>query len=236
MLHIRLSTLAIILGFFATLLNGYGLLKPAAFAAAARKFPRYTPIGYVLMLVSTIWFVANVSHESIADFASFKPVLYALFIAVGLGACVFVRDFLPVRGLAVFFLLVAQLMVDTARWVETPWRLVITTWAYLMVLAGMWFTVSPWRLRDIIQWATENDYRTRLLSGLRTAFGLFVLCLGLTVFRAAEHNNPTGAQALRSIPCTAPQCKVALRCLAVQIPPPVSSLRTPADERRTSSI
>src|SRR5437773_7783402 len=209
MLHVKLSTLAIILGFFATLLNGYGLLKPAAFAAAARKFPRYTPIGYVLMLVSTIWFVSNVGHESIADFANFKPVLYALFIAVGLGACVFVRDFLPVRGLAVFLLLVAQLMVDTARWVETPWRLVITTWAYLMVLAGMWFTVSPWRLRDIIQWATANEQRTRILSGVRTAFGLFVLCLGLTVFRAAEQKKPATAQASRALPSAQPSAAFA---------------------------
>src|SRR5437867_11034201 len=95
MLHIRLSTLAIILGFFATLLNGYGLLKPAAFAAAARKFPRYTAIGYVLMLVSTTWLVANVSHESISDVASFKPVLYTMLIPFGLAACVFVRVFLP---------------------------------------------------------------------------------------------------------------------------------------------
>src|SRR6266496_1139739 len=116
MLQIQLSTLAIILGFIVALLNAYGVLKPGAFAAAARKFPRYTPVGYVLMLVSTVWFVANVSHESVADFASFKPFLYALFVAVGLGSCVFVQDFLPVRGLAVFLLLVSQLMVDTARW------------------------------------------------------------------------------------------------------------------------
>src|SRR5438132_4462844 len=138
MLHLKLSTLAVILGFLFAILNGYGVLRPGAFAAAARKFPRYTPVGYVLMLVSTIWFVANVSHEAIADFANFKPALYALFVAVGIGSCLFVRDFLPVRGLAVFVLLLSQLMVDSARWVETSWRLVITTWAYVWVLAGIW--------------------------------------------------------------------------------------------------
>jgi hypothetical protein len=147
----------------------------------------------VLMLLSTAWFVANVSHEAIADFANFKPALFALFIAVGLGACFFVRDFLPVRGLAVFILLLAQLMVESARWAETAWRLVITTWAYGMVVAGMWFTISPWRLRDLINWATANDQRTRLLSGLRLAFGLFVLCLGLTVFKTAEKKAAASA-------------------------------------------
>lgn len=190
MLQIKLSTLAVILGFAAVLLNIYGVMKPAAFAVAARKFPRNTPIGYALMLISTAWFVANVSHESVADFVSFKPFLYLLFIAVGLGACLFVRDFLPIRGLAVFLLLVAQLMVDTARPVDTLWRLVVTTWAYVWVIAGMWFTVSPWKLRDLIDWTTANEHRTRLLSGLRVAFGLFVVCLGLTAFKSAEHKTP----------------------------------------------
>ena len=202
MLHLKLSTLAVILGFAAAALNSYGVLKPSAFAAAARKFPRYTPLGYVLMIISTIWFVANVSHESVSDFASFKPALYGLFVAVGLGACVFVQDFLAVRGLAVFLLLLAQLMVDTARWVETPWRLVITTWAYIWVVAGMWFTVSPWRLRDLIAWATANESRTRMLSGLRVAFGLFVICLGLTVFKAAEQKSSATAQTLLPAPAS----------------------------------
>ena len=38
----------------------------------------------------------------------------------------------------------------------------------------------------------EIDQRTRWLSGLRAAFGLLVLCLGLTVFRAAEQKMLPG--------------------------------------------
>jgi hypothetical protein len=79
-------------------------------------------------------------------------------------------------------MLLGKLMVDTARWEDTPWRLVIVVWAYLLVAAGIWFTVSPWRLRDIIQWKTADDRRVRLFSGLRLAFGLFVFILGLTAF------------------------------------------------------
>ena len=189
MLQIKLSTLAIALGLIFSLLNVYGVLKPVAFAAALRKFPRYTPIGYPLMLAATVWFLFNVSLESISDFTSFKPALYMLFGAVGLGSCLFVQDFLPVRGLAVLLLLVSKLMVDTARWADTPWRLVITIWAYLWVLAGIWFIVSPWRMRDLIQWATASQKRVRLLSAVRLAFGLLVLCLGLTVFRKEEKSD-----------------------------------------------
>ena len=45
MFQLKLSTLATSLGFVFALPHVYGVLKPAAFAAAARKFPRYTPIG-----------------------------------------------------------------------------------------------------------------------------------------------------------------------------------------------
>ena len=182
----KLSVLAIILGLLAALPSAYGVAKPAAFGNAARRFPRYTPVGYLFMIAATLWFLLLLKQESIADFAAFKPALYTLFAAVGLGACLFVKDFLPVRGLAVLYLLLAKLMVDTARWVETDWRLVIVTWAYLLVLLGMWFTISPWRLRDILNWFTANEKRTRLVSGVRLAFGLFVVILGLTVYKSAE--------------------------------------------------
>src|SRR5882762_10675980 len=156
MLQLKLSTLATGLGLVFALPHAYGVIKPAAFAAAARKFPRYTPIGCVLTLVATVWFLYYVNLETVSEFATMKPFLYVLFGAVGVGTCVFVPDFLAVRGLAVILLLCAKLMVDTARMADTEWRLVIVTWAYVWVVAGMWFTISPWRLRDLILWSTAN--------------------------------------------------------------------------------
>jgi hypothetical protein len=81
-------------------------------------------------------------------------------------------------------LLLAKLMVDTGRphLTETAWVLVIQTWAYVLVIAGMWFTVSPWRLRDLLDWATANEQRVRIGSAIRLAFGLSVALLGFTKF------------------------------------------------------
>src|SRR5687768_7729834 len=186
MSDVKLSTLSIILGMIVVALNLFGLLKPKAFAEAARKFPRYTPAGYVLTLLGTAWFLYYVSQESVSDFAAMKKFFYLLFGGVGIATCIFVRDFLPVRGLAVVLLLLAKLMTDAARWSSSNWSLVISAWAYGMVLAGMWFTVSPWRLRDLVNWSVATESRTRLLSGVRFGFGLMVLILGLTVFKAGE--------------------------------------------------
>jgi len=182
----RLSTLTIVLGLGFGLPQLYGLLQPVKFREAVRKFPRSEPCGYALMLLGTVWFLWNLNQENISDFAAYKKAMLIGFAAVGVATCIYVRDFLAVRGLAIVFLLLAKLMVDTARWEETEWRLVIVTWAYLLVVAGMWLTISPWRLRDFLNWATATDQRVRIGSGLRLAFGLFVVALGLAVFRPVE--------------------------------------------------
>jgi uncharacterized protein YacL len=107
-------------------------------------------------------------------------------VAVGILACIFVQDFLAVRGLAVLMLLLAKLMVDTGRphLGESPFVQVIQIWAYLLIVAGIWFTVTPWKLRDILNWATATEERIRIGSAIRLAFAAFVVILGLTAFRA----------------------------------------------------
>jgi hypothetical protein len=185
-MEIPLSTLSVILGLLVALPSAYGLLKPKPFADAMKKFPRHTMMGWPLMLLGTAWFLFYVHQETVQDFRPMKNIFYLGFGAVGILTCIFVRDFLPVRGLAILLLLAPKLMTDSARWEETPWRLVIVTWAYVWVIAGMWFTVSPWRLRDLINWSVASEQRTRFVSGARVAFGIFVVLLGLTVFRAAE--------------------------------------------------
>lgn len=182
----RLSTLAVALGLLICLPQIYALINPAAFKERARKFPRSQGWGFLLMGLATFWFLWNLSNESVSDFANYKKLMLFGFGAVGVLTCIFVRDFLAVRGLAIVLLLLAKLMLDTARWHDSQWRLVIATLAYVWIVAGMWFTISPWRLRDLIQWATASDRRIRLTSAVRLAVGVLVLALGLTVFRAGE--------------------------------------------------
>ena len=182
----KLSLLSILLGAGMSVPQIYGLTKPVQFAATARKFPRNLPVGVVLMLLGTAWFLWNVNKEPIADFSAYKQPMMAAFAAVGVLACIFVQDFLAVRGLAVLMLLLAKLMVDTWRphLGETSWVYVIQIWAYLLVIAGIWFTITPWRLRDLVNFATATEARVRIGSAIRLAFAGFIVLLGLTAFRA----------------------------------------------------
>jgi hypothetical protein len=183
-MNLKLSTLSILLGLAMGLPQIFGLLKPAAFGVAVRKFSRSLTWGYALMLIGTVWFLWNLSEESIADFAAYKNALLAIFAGIGIATCIFVQDFLAVRGLAVVLLLLAKAMVDAGRPAlpHTSWVLVFQAWAYVMVCAGLWFTISPWRLRDLLEWGTATEKRIKIGCGIRLAFGLFVAVLGLTKF------------------------------------------------------
>jgi hypothetical protein len=101
-------------------------------------------------------------------------------------SCFFVQDFLAVRGLAVVSLLLGKLMVDTGRphLGESPFVVVIQAWAYVLILAGIWFTITPWKLRDLLNFATANEKRIRVMSVARLGFAAFIVILGFTAFRA----------------------------------------------------
>ncbi len=181
---VSLSILAIVLGIGVAVPQVYGIVKPAAFSALARKFPRSLPCGIALMLLGTGWFLYYLSQESVADFAAYKNLLFIGFAAIGIGSCVFVQDFLAVRGLAVVLLLLAKLMVDTGRpeLTVTPFVNLFQAWAYVLVCVGIWLTVSPYRLRDWIDWFTATEQRIKVGCGIKLAFGLIIALLGITKF------------------------------------------------------
>jgi hypothetical protein len=180
-----LSTLAIIIGALYCIPQLYALSDPKGFTQNARAFPRNEGIGFILMLVGTAWFLYNLNAEAIADFKDYKKWMLTGFGALGLLTCIYVRDYLAVRGLSVCLLLLAWFTLNHTRWEKSPARLILVVWAYLWVLAGMWLTVSPWRLRDFLNWFTAKEARLRSGSIVQLAFGLLIIILGVTAFRPA---------------------------------------------------
>ncbi|MSR43413.1 MAG: hypothetical protein EXS29_02455 [Pedosphaera sp.] len=176
------AQLAILIGSILILLNFFGCFRPAAFGVALRKFPRSEPCGWVLMLAGTAWFVWIVQTTPLAEFEAFKRYFLIGFAVVGVSSCFFVKDFLAVRGLAIIVLLLAKVVIEKFRWLDTAWRLYPITLAYVWVIAGIFLTVSPWRLRDILEWKLANDDRIRAVCGVRMAMGVLLVILGLMVF------------------------------------------------------
>lgn len=178
-----LSTLAILIGVVFCIPQIYGLMNPQGLARSVRGFPRSETWGYALMTAGAAWFLYNLNRETIADFAAYKKIMLFGFGALAVLTCIYVKDYLAVRGLAVFLLMLAWFTLNHTRWAESPWRLVLVVWAYVWVIGAMWFTISPWRLRDYLNWATATPQRIKIGSAVRLAFGLLVVVLGATAYR-----------------------------------------------------
>ena len=195
--EISIDNMSLLLGGFLVVLSGYTLAKPKEVGQALKSFPRANAPGYVLMLAATAWFLWNIKSEDMADYRDLKIYFYIGFGAIGLGSCVFLRDFLAVRGLAVFMMLVAKLMLDTQRiyMLAAPeetmseWRLVFAVWGYAIVVMSMWMIISPWRMRDMINWMVAEPKRLVIKSGLQLLLGILLIVLGLTVFQGSGVAN-----------------------------------------------
>lgn len=181
---LSLSQLSVALGIGIALPQLWQLTKPADWRRWSAGFPRSQVFGWILMIVATVWFLWHVEHETLADFTRFKPYLLAAFASIGVLTCVYVNDFLAARGLALVLMLLAKLMVDTARWHPSDWRWVVSGLAYLFIVAGIWLTISPWRLRDFFEWQNRTDGRLRTLAFGRLGLAIVLVVLGLTTYRA----------------------------------------------------
>ena len=161
----------------------YGLMNPGSLAEFARGLARNVTAGYILIAVGTVWFIVILEGETLADFEAYKFKMQVFFALLGVGACIYLKDFLAVRGMAVVLLLLAKLTIETARYADTSWRLVLIVMAYIWIVSGMVFTVSPWRFRDAMDWKFSDEDRTRKMCVVRLLMGLLLLGLGLTVFK-----------------------------------------------------
>lgn len=181
--EVTLSTLSMILGGIALAGGAWGIAAREQALEFIKGFPRNENAGYFTILAAMVWFLLILKGESMSDFERYRLHFNAFILVTGIGACVYLKDFLAVRGSAVLMILLAKLIVDTARWHESDWRLVLVTMAYILVVKGMWFTASPWRMRDLIQYVTSEEERFKKVCIARVIFGVLLVGLGVTVFK-----------------------------------------------------
>ena len=180
--EISLATLSLIIGAIAVLGGVLGFMGGEKARDFISGFSRNTTAGYVLILAAMVWFLIILEGENMADFENLRTPFRVFILLTGIGSCLYLKDFLAVRGTAILKLLIAKLIVDTARFHDSEWRLVLVVAAYLMVIGGMWFTVSPWRMRDLLAWMTLDEKRFKILCGVRIGFGVLLLALGFFEF------------------------------------------------------
>jgi len=179
---VSLKITAIVIGLFYFLTHLPGALKPAWTARRAKTLPRNYPLGVVLMLTATAWFVTLTRAMDLGELSNMRMQLMAVWAIAGVLVAIFVPGFLAIRGFGCLLLLGAAVILDAAFLVQTPWRYVMTLMAYVWVIAGMVLVYSPHLGRDGIDFCVKTPERCRLLSWPGVIFGLILIALGLFVY------------------------------------------------------
>src|SRR5207245_6385389 len=124
---------------------------------AARALPIFV---LTICLMSTFWRRATIQ---MGEFSAFRrPLLIALPIGYAL-ALRFVDEFLAVRALGILCLLAAEPLLDAAFLRYETSRLLVTVFAYLLIIACLFWVSVPYLLRDEINWSTRSVFRWRFL-------------------------------------------------------------------------
>ena len=67
-------------------------------------------------------------------------------------------EFLAVRALGILFLLGAEPLLDAAFFRMEPSRLLVTVFAYLLIVVGLFWVTMPYLLRDQINWSARTPW------------------------------------------------------------------------------
>lgn len=146
------------------------------------RFPRSRLPGFVLLTIDLLWTLWLLATMDMGEFAPFRtPLLIALPIAYAL-TLRFVAEFLAVRALGILCLLAAEPLLDAAFFRYETSRLLVTVFAYILIVLGLIWVTMPYKLRDQLRWLTTTSQRWTVLHGLFVVYGAVVLGFALLRF------------------------------------------------------
>jgi hypothetical protein len=106
------------------------------------------------------------------------PLLAVIIVATFL-TFRYVDEFLAVRALGIFLLLLAEPLIEAAFLQPERGRLLLVAWAYVLAVLGMVWVGLPYLLRDQIDWMRKSKSIWSMAAlagvvygGLLTAFAL----------------------------------------------------------------
>ena len=159
-----------------------GIVAPAKFREHARRFPRSTLWGRILIGIAALWAGIVMFNAATEDWAWARPVV-VIGVPIAYWLVIQYADqFLAIRGTAALLLLIAKVVLDAADLSDLPSRLVVTVLVYLWVCAAMWMAIAPHQVRDWIGLMTANDTRCRAACGVGAAIGVLLIVLGVCVY------------------------------------------------------
>lgn len=173
--HLPLQVAGILCGFVLLLASGFILFRAEKTRVASARFPRSKPAGIVLLTIDLLWCFWLLATMEMGEFSTFRrPLLFALPIAFFL-VLTFVDEFLAVRALGIFCLLAAEPLLEAAFLRYEQSRLLVTIFAYVLIVAGLFWVTMPYVLRDQLAWSARSPRRWQILGGITVLYAAALL-------------------------------------------------------------
>ena len=165
------------------------LIKPAFCKQWLNKLPRHYNAGVVMMGIGLAWFWMLVAPENpsimpslgkfsmnLAEFNTMKPTLRLIVPLFFVGMCLYVKEFLFVRGLGLVALMAAGPILQGGMFKDESTRFLIPVFAYLILTIGIYCVGMPYLFRDAVKWVTAKHQRYVSMVSLGLLYGVAVLC------------------------------------------------------------
>lgn len=178
-----LSWISIALGSAIIIVRLPLLATPAEARHVLSAFPRHAWAGRFLTAVDLAWVTWLLFQANLGWFEPYKQSLYLIAPVVWFMTIYFVDELLAPRALGGLLLLIPAPILDAARWHPSPARYLMIVIAYIMVVVGAVWVVSPHRFRRMINFALQDsDPLTRLHGGFGLVFGSILVLMGWLVY------------------------------------------------------
>lgn len=155
-------------------------IKPFKSVNQLIKLIRSPTAALVTMVPSIIWFSWEIWNLGEADFGNYKGLMLIFFLAIGISSFFTMKDFLSVRGAAIFGLMLARILLDAAFMQEPQTRLFLVILVYAGIVLALYMGTIPFRARDWLFWLKVKSFRTRMLGGALSAYGVILLIVAIT--------------------------------------------------------
>jgi len=154
--HLDLRMVSLIAGLWLILSHGFALLRPGPVQRWLRKFPRSKAAGLLLLIVDSVWALLLVATMDLGEFSHLRMMLLVVILVSTFLTFRYVDEFLAVRALGIFLLLLAEPLIEAAFLKPQEGRLLLVVFAYILALLGMTWVGLPYLLRDQIDWCRNS--------------------------------------------------------------------------------
>ena len=177
---LSLRTAGILAGLFLLLLALPSLIMPGVVREWMKSLPRSRIAGALLLTAALIWSFWLLVTMEMGEFENFRrPLMIVLPIGYVL-VLKFVNEFLAVRAIGILCLLAANPLLEAAFLRHDPSRLLVTVFAYILIVMGLFWVTMPYLLRDQIAWWSRSSGRWMAINLVCVIYGGAILACAFT--------------------------------------------------------